>query len=68
MIKPNIPSYFYPDEPEEDRINMWLTLEAEAEEMQRHDLLPYEEPRPPRIPRWLAGCTNEDVFIQRGYI
>ena len=62
----DMPDTFYPDEPLEERINRWLTLEAEAEEMQRRDKIPYEEPRPPRIPRWLAGCTNDVILWQYG--
>lgn len=66
MNAPAIPSNFYPNEPQEERIVRWLTLEAEAQEMQRRERVAYE-PTPPR-PFWMRDCTNEIVLMQRGYL
>ena len=67
MNAPQIPANFYPDEPQDERIARWLTLEAEAAEMQRRDVEKLEEPRVPR-PYWMRDCTNEDVLMMRGYM
>ena len=67
MQKPVLPDSFFPDESEEERISRWLILEAEAAEMRRRDMEPYEEPQPPRLPFWMVGCTNEDALRNWGY-
>jgi len=66
MKIPDMSDTFYPDEPEDERINRWLTLEAEAAEMQRRERVAHE-PMPPR-PFWMRDCTNEDVLMQWGYM
>lgn len=63
MNAPAMPSDFYPNETEEERIDRWLTLEAEAREYNRREIEKYEEPR---MPRWLVGCTNESQLRQYG--
>ena len=66
MNAPYIPANFYPNEPQEERIIRWLTLEAEAAEMQRRERVAYE-PIPPR-PFWMRDCMNEEVLMQWGYM
>lgn len=62
MNAPQMPADFYPDENQEERIVRWLTLEAEAAEMQRRDIQQWEEPQPLRLPHWMQGCCNESVL------
>jgi len=66
MKIPDMPDTFYPDEPLEERINRWLTLEAEAEEVQRHEAVKYDNPRPPKLPFWMRECTNESALRMWG--
>ena len=66
MKIPDMPDTFYPDEPEYERINRWLTLEAEAEEMQRREAVKFDNPRPPKLPFWMKGCTNESALRMWG--
>ena len=67
MNAPILPADFYPDEDHEERIVRWLTLEAEAADMQRRDLMKCEEPEFPRMPFWMKGCTNESALRMWGY-
>lgn len=67
MKAPILPDNFYPEEDEHERINRWLTLEAEAEEMQRHEAVKFDNPRPPKLPFWMKGCTNESALRMWGY-
>ena len=67
MNAPQMPADFYPNETQEERNVRWLTLEAEAQEMQRRDLMKCEEPELPRLPFWMKGCTNESALRMWGY-
>ena len=63
MNAPILPETFYPDEPLEERLDRWFTLEDEAREYNRREVEKYDEPR---MPRWLVGCTNESQLRQYG--
>jgi len=67
MNAPVLPDTFYPDEPLEERIDRWFTLEDEARQMRERDLRKFEEPLPPR-PFYMRDCTNEDVLFTLGYM
>lgn len=67
MNAPQLPADFYPDEPLEERIDRWFTLEDEARQMRERDLMKYEEPLPPR-PFWMRDCTHEGTLRMRGYM